>query len=101
MLSGVRSQNAVRIFGEDLDALRSQDDILRARLATIPGIVDLQIEKQVLKPQIKVRIDHAAAAQCGMASTSGAGHAAGAGGKPDDHANRRRQPALRAGGARA
>ncbi len=68
MLSGVRSQIAIKIFGEDLDALRGQADTLRARLATIPGIADLQIEKQVLAPQIKVRIDYAAAAQYGVAA---------------------------------
>ena len=66
MLSGVRSQIAIKIFGEDLDALRGQADLLRARLATIPGIADLQIEKQVLAPQIKVRVDYAAAAQYGV-----------------------------------
>ena len=66
MLSGVRSQIAIKIFGEDLDALRGQADALRTRLATIPGIVDLPIEKQVLAPQIKVRIDYAAAAQYGV-----------------------------------
>ena len=57
MLSGVRSQIAIKIFGDDLDGLRGQADSLRARLATIPGVADLQIEKQVLAPQIKVRID--------------------------------------------
>lgn len=66
MLSGVRSQIAIKIFGDDLDGLRGQADSLRARLATIPGITDLQIEKQVLAPQIKVRIDYAAAAQYGI-----------------------------------
>ena len=66
MLSGVRSQIAVKIFGEDLDALRGQAEALRQRLASIPGIADLQIEKQVLAPQIKVRIDYAAAAQYGV-----------------------------------
>ncbi len=66
MLSGVRSQIAIKIFGEDLDALRGQADALRARLAAIPGVADLQIEKQVLAPQIKVRVDYAAAAQYGV-----------------------------------
>jgi HME family heavy-metal exporter len=66
MLSGVRSQIAIKIFGEDLDALRGQADALRARLAGIPGMADLEIEKQVLAPQIKVRVDYAAAAQYGV-----------------------------------
>jgi len=66
MLSGVRSQIAIRIFGDDLDTLRGQADVLRARLAAIPGVADLEIEKQVLAPQIKVRIDYAAAARYGV-----------------------------------
>ncbi|NCW20056.1 MAG: efflux RND transporter permease subunit, partial [Betaproteobacteria bacterium] len=66
MLSGVRSQIAIKIFGEDLDLLRGQADSLRARLASIPGIADLQIEKQVLAPQIKVRVDYSAASQYGL-----------------------------------
>jgi HME family heavy-metal exporter len=66
MLSGVRSQIAIKIFGDDLDTLRGQADVLRGKLAAIPGIADLEIEKQVLAPQIKVRIDYAAAAQYGV-----------------------------------
>jgi HME family heavy-metal exporter len=68
MLSGVRSQIAIKIFGDDLDALRGQADALRAKLATIPGIADLQIEKQVLAPQIKVRVDAQALARHGLAA---------------------------------
>ncbi|MBH2009207.1 MAG: efflux RND transporter permease subunit [Xanthomonadaceae bacterium] len=66
MLSGVRTQIAIKIFGEDLDVLRSQADALRAKLAGIPGVADLEIEKQVLAPQIKVTLDYAAAAQYGV-----------------------------------
>ncbi|WP_397534335.1 efflux RND transporter permease subunit [Roseateles sp.] len=66
MLSGVRSQIAIKIFGEDLDVLRAQAELLRARLAGIPGLADLEVEKQVLAPQIKVRLDYAAAAQYGV-----------------------------------
>jgi HME family heavy-metal exporter len=66
MLSGVRSQIAIKIYGDDLDTLRAQADLLRGKLAGIPGLADLQIEKQVLAPQIKVRIDYAAAAQYGV-----------------------------------
>lgn len=66
MLSGVRSQIAVKVFGDDLDSLRAQADMLREKMAGIPGIADLEIEKQVLAPQIKVRVDYAAAAQYGV-----------------------------------
>jgi HME family heavy-metal exporter len=65
MLSGVRAQIAIRIVGEDLDTLRGQAAALRDRLAKIPGIADLEVEKQVLAPQIRVRIDYAAAARYG------------------------------------
>jgi HME family heavy-metal exporter len=66
MLSGVRAQIAIKIFGEDLDTLRAQADLLRERLAAMPGLADLEIEKQVLAPQIKVRVDFDAAARYGM-----------------------------------
>jgi len=67
MLSGVRSQIAIKIVGDDLDTLRGQADALRAKLAAVPGLADLEVEKQVLTPQIKVRVDYARAAQYGIA----------------------------------
>jgi heavy-metal exporter, HME family len=66
MLSGVRSQIAIKIFGDDLDTLRGQADALQARLRKIAGLTDLEIEKQVLAPEIKVQIDYAKAAQYGV-----------------------------------
>lgn len=66
MLSGVRSPIAIKIFGEDLDTLRAQAGLLRTKLSGIPGLADLEIEKMVLAPQIKVRIDFAKAAQFGV-----------------------------------
>ena len=69
MLSGVRSQIAIKIFGDDLDVLRSQADLLRSKLAGIEGLVDLEIEKQDLAPQIKVRIDYDKAAQYGVSTS--------------------------------
>lgn len=69
MLSGVRSQIAIKIFGDDLDILRSQADFLRSKLTGTKGLVDLEIEKQVLAPQIKVRIDYDKAAQYGVSAS--------------------------------
>jgi HME family heavy-metal exporter len=67
LLSGVRAQIALKIYGEDLDTLRGLAAELRERLAAIPGIADLQIEKQVLIPQLKVRLDYDKAATYGIA----------------------------------
>jgi HME family heavy-metal exporter len=68
LLSGVRAQIALKIFGDDLDTLRGLAGDLKERLAKIPGITDLQIEKQVLIPQYKIHLDYDAAARYGVAS---------------------------------
>lgn len=68
MLSGVRSPIAIKLFGDDLDQLRSGAELLRSRLATIPGIADLEVEKQVLAPQLTVRVDYQRAAELGVAA---------------------------------
>ncbi|MEO6354737.1 MAG: efflux RND transporter permease subunit, partial [Burkholderiaceae bacterium] len=66
LLSGVRAQIALKIYGDDLDTLRGQAASLREKLLKIPGLTDLQIEKQVLIPQIKVQLDYGKAAQYGV-----------------------------------
>mgnify|MGYP002778306561 CR=1 FL=1 len=66
LLSGVRAQIAIRIVGDDLDTLRGQAAQLRERLASVRGLADLEIEKQVLAPQVRVRVDYAAAARYGL-----------------------------------
>jgi HME family heavy-metal exporter len=70
LLSGVRAQVALKIYGDDIDTLRGLAEGLRGRLATVPGLVDLSVERQVLIPQIKVRIDYRKAAQYGLAPGS-------------------------------
>ena len=67
LLSGVRAQIAVKVFGDDIDTLRGLAEQVRQGLATVPGLVDLTVEKQVLIPQITVRLDHRRAAQAGLA----------------------------------
>jgi heavy-metal exporter, HME family len=66
MLSGVQAQIVIKIFGEDLDSLRFLAEALRARLQSIAGLVDLQVEKQVLIPQLKVTPDYERAALYGI-----------------------------------
>ena len=66
MLSGVRAQIAVKVFGEDLDTLRSVAETVRQRLTNVPGVVDLQVEKQVRIPQLELSIDYGRAALYGV-----------------------------------
>jgi HME family heavy-metal exporter len=66
LLSGVRAQIALKVYGDDLDTLRAVAADLHQRLARIEGITDLQVERQVLIPQVKVHIDYAAAARYGV-----------------------------------
>jgi HME family heavy-metal exporter len=66
MLSGIRAEIALKIFGDDLGVLRSIAEALRQRMASIPGVVDLQIEKQVQIPQLEIRVDYTRAALYGI-----------------------------------
>ena len=66
MLSGVRAQIAIKFFGDDLDTLRSIAEAFRQRLSRIPGLVDLQVEKQVRIPQLEIIVDHDRAALYGL-----------------------------------
>ena len=67
MLSGVRAEIAVKLFGEDLDTVRRTAEELKAEFETIPGVADLAIEKQVRIPQLDVRVDGGRAALYGIA----------------------------------
>ncbi len=66
MLSGVRAQIAVKIFGEDLDTLRSLAEDMRQRLTKVPGVVDLQVERQVRIPQLEITVNYKKAALYGV-----------------------------------
>ena len=66
LLSGVRAQIALKIYGDDFDTLRTLAEEMRQQLATIPGLVDLQVEKQVRIPQLQVKVDYQRAALYGV-----------------------------------
>lgn len=54
MLSGVRAQVAVKVFGPNLEKLRDLAAQVETTMKGIQGVVDLQVEKQVLIPQIQI-----------------------------------------------
>lgn len=75
LLSGVRAQIAVKLFGEDLMVLRAKAEELRSLMAAVPGVVDLQVEQQVLVPQTHIRLDRRQAAKYGAMVGEVAEHA--------------------------
>ena len=54
-LTGETAQVAVKVFGEDLEALDATGDKIVAVLGTIPGVVDLQFRRQSGTPAIAIR----------------------------------------------
>ena len=66
VLSGVRSQIAVKIFGSDLEQLRNIGAQVEEQMKTIQGIVDLQLEPQVPIQQIQIKFARQAAGRYGL-----------------------------------
>jgi CzcA family heavy metal efflux pump len=64
--SGVRAQIAIKLFGDDLATLRDKAEEIANVVGTVEGATDVQIEKQVLIPQVRFAIDREAAARYGL-----------------------------------
>jgi len=67
MMSGIRAQIAVKVFGQDLRELRTVAYDIQDRMQPIPGVVDLQIEPQVEISQVRLKIKRDEAARYGLA----------------------------------
>ncbi len=67
MMSGIRAQIAVKVFGQDLRELRTAAYDIQERMQPIPGIVDLQIEPQVEISQVRLKVKRDEAARYGLA----------------------------------
>lgn len=66
MVSGVRSQVAVKIFGDDLDELRKTGDAVAAALMATPGATDLRVERVSGQEYLTIQIDRADIARYGI-----------------------------------
>jgi CzcA family heavy metal efflux pump len=66
VLSGVRSAIAVKVFGPDLEQLRTLGTKVQSTMSKIEGLVDLQLEPQEPMKQVQIKFDRNAAARYGL-----------------------------------
>ncbi|HAZ7574581.1 efflux RND transporter permease subunit [Legionella sp. PATHC032] len=66
VLSGVRAQVAVKLFGDNLATLNELGESVESILKTIPGVVDINKEQQINVPQLVIKIDREKAAGYGV-----------------------------------
>ena len=55
MLSGTEAQIAIKIFGDDLQRLFNIGNRIKGHISSIPGVVDVNIEQQVERPQLDIK----------------------------------------------
>ncbi len=65
--SGVKGENSVKLFGGDLSTLQATADQIRAVMARVPGITDLQVLSSLGQPTVRIDVDRARAARFGLA----------------------------------
>lgn len=56
MLSGIKAQVGIKLYGDDLGELRRTADRMKAAIADVPGVKDLMVEQQVEIPQLQIRL---------------------------------------------
>jgi len=65
-LSGVKGENSVKIFGDDLNQLTTMAEQIEHVLETTPGVVDAGIFRALGQPTLNIEIDRAACARFGV-----------------------------------
>lgn len=68
MLSGVKAQIGIKIYGEDLDVLRTTAEQMKGAIASVPGVTDLYVEPQVMIPQLRIELNPDTMLQYGVTS---------------------------------
>ncbi|MDZ4783441.1 MAG: efflux RND transporter permease subunit [Planctomycetia bacterium] len=54
MLSGVKAQVGIKLYGDDLNILRSKAEEMRKAIADVPGVTDLMVEQQTEIKQLQI-----------------------------------------------
>ena len=66
VVTGAAATLAVRVYGPDLATLRAKAEEIRGAIVDVPGVADLKVERQVLVPQVEVRLRPEAEAVFGL-----------------------------------
>ncbi len=66
LISGVRTEATVKLFGDDLDVLRQKAEEIAAILTTIRGIKDIRVEQLFGQPYLTIDIDRSKIARHGI-----------------------------------
>lgn len=66
LLSGIKAQLAIKIYGEDLEVLRQKAEEIQGSIDNIDGLVDLSTEQSFGQPQVQVVADRDACARYGV-----------------------------------
>jgi cobalt-zinc-cadmium resistance protein CzcA len=66
LISGVRSDIGVKLYGEDLDLLKKTGDKLAAALSKVPGAADVKAEQIAGLPVARIQVDRQAIARYGI-----------------------------------
>lgn len=66
LLSGVRAQVAIKLFGNDLQTLRTKAAEITAAVEGVNGAVDIQAERQTMVPQLLIKINREALVRYGL-----------------------------------
>lgn len=66
MLSGTEAQIAIKLFGDDLNTLFALGKDIKGAIAEIPGVVDVNIEQQIERPELSLKPRRELMAQYGV-----------------------------------
>ena len=66
LISGVKSDVSVKIYGDDLDVLKAKADEAAALIRPLQGVGDIKVEQIIGLPQLRVTYDRAKLAQYGL-----------------------------------
>jgi cobalt-zinc-cadmium resistance protein CzcA len=66
LLSGVKTQLAIKLYGEDLGVLRTKAEEIMEAIESVPGLVDLSIEQSFGQPQVQIVADRDACSRYGV-----------------------------------